>query len=182
MQCTCKCFSPVVLLPPLQARRYAPLMPNFQVTCMLPQHICFCGEVNRRTPREKGFPPLARATCTPYKWHPQWILSWYGMRATCEFGIGGATRVPLRAAREGCVQNTCTCTARELCTLAPFFIRRQVGLAKVHPCTEFRVGVASSKFTLTGGPHVRTSSSPLARAVGCIVSLESRGAHDITWR
>ena len=36
-------FAPVVLLPLLQARRYAPLMPNLQVTCMLPQHICFCG-------------------------------------------------------------------------------------------------------------------------------------------
>ena len=52
--------------------------------------------------------------------------------------------------------------ARALCTLAPFFIRHQVGLAKVHPCTEF--GVASSKFTFTGGPHVKTASSPLARA------------------
>ena len=39
VQCTCKCFAPVVLLAPLQARRYAPLMPNLQVTCMLPQHI-----------------------------------------------------------------------------------------------------------------------------------------------
>ena len=43
VQCTCKCFAPVVLLPPLQATRYARLMPNLQVTCMLPQHICFCG-------------------------------------------------------------------------------------------------------------------------------------------
>ena len=34
----------------------------------------------------------------------------------------------------------------------------------MHPCTEF--GVASSKFTFTGGPHVKTSSSPLARAAG----------------
>ena len=72
--------------------------------------------------------------------------------------------MPLRAARRGCVQNTCTCAARALRTLAPFFIRRQVGLAKVHPCTEF--GVASSKFTFTGGPHVKTASSPLARAAG----------------
>ena len=38
-----QCFAPVVLLPPLQATRYARLMPNLQVTCMLPQHICFCG-------------------------------------------------------------------------------------------------------------------------------------------
>ena len=34
----------------------------------------------------------------------------------------------------------------------------------MHPCTEF--GVASSKFTFTGGPHVKTASSPLARAGG----------------
>ena len=34
----------------------------------------------------------------------------------------------------------------------------------MHPCTEF--GVASSKFTFTGGPHVKTVSSPLARAAG----------------
>ena len=52
----------------------------------------------------------------------------------------------------------------QVCTPAPFFIRRQVGLAKVHPCTEFCV--ASSKFTFTGGPHVKTASSPLARAAG----------------
>ena len=43
-------------------------------------------------------------------------------------------------------------------------MRLQVGLAKVHPCTEF--GVASLKFTFTGGPHVKTASSPLARAAG----------------
>ena len=34
----------------------------------------------------------------------------------------------------------------------------------MHPCTKF--GVASSKFTFTGGPHVKTASSPLARAAG----------------
>ena len=34
----------------------------------------------------------------------------------------------------------------------------------MHPCTEF--GVASSKFAFTGGPHVKTASSPLARAAG----------------
>ena len=34
----------------------------------------------------------------------------------------------------------------------------------MHPCTEF--GVASSKFTFTGGPHVKTTCSPLARAAG----------------
>ena len=34
----------------------------------------------------------------------------------------------------------------------------------MHQCTEF--GVASLKFTFTGGPHVKTASSPLARAAG----------------
>ena len=34
----------------------------------------------------------------------------------------------------------------------------------MHPCTEF--GVASSKFTFTGGPHVKTTCSSLARAAG----------------
>ena len=34
----------------------------------------------------------------------------------------------------------------------------------MHPCTEF--GVASLKFTFTGGPHVKTASSPLPRAAG----------------
>ena len=62
------------------------------------------------------------------------------------------------------MQTTCACTARAKCTSAPFFIRRQVALAQVHPCTEF--GVASLKFTFTGGPHVKTASSPLARAAG----------------
>ena len=32
-----KYFTPVVLLSPLQAKRWPPLIPNLQVTCMLPQ-------------------------------------------------------------------------------------------------------------------------------------------------
>ena len=75
------------------------------------------------------------------------------------------------------MQTTCTCTARAQCTPAPFFIRRQVGLAKVHPCTEF--GVASSKFTFTGGPHVKTASSPLARAAG--TPLERHPQWILSW-
>ena len=43
VQSTYKNFAPVVLLPPLQLKRWAPPMPNLQVTCMLPQHICLCG-------------------------------------------------------------------------------------------------------------------------------------------
>ena len=62
------------------------------------------------------------------------------------------------------MRTTCTCTARAPCTPALFFVLCHVGLAKVHPCTEF--GVAGSKFTFTGGPHVKTASSPLARAAG----------------
>ena len=38
MFCTCSSFCR-----PLKARRYAPLMPNLQVTCMPPQPICICG-------------------------------------------------------------------------------------------------------------------------------------------
>ena len=74
------------------------------------------------------------------------------------------------------MQTTCACTARAQCTLAPFFIRRQVALAKVHPCTEF--GVASSKFTFTGGPHVKTAS-PLARAAG--TPLERHPQWILSW-
>ena len=37
VQCTCKYFTSVVLLSPLQAKRWPPPIPNLQVTCMLPQ-------------------------------------------------------------------------------------------------------------------------------------------------
>ena len=83
---------------------------------------------------------------------------------TCTSGISGAQFWPVVAAKALQVKNICTCTARAQCIPAPFFIRRQVGLAKVYPCTEF--GVPRSKFTFTGGPHVKTASSPLARAAG----------------
>ena len=82
----------------------------------------------------------------------------------CDLRVWDRWNHPCPPQGRGRVQNTCTCTARALCTLGPFFIQRQVGLAKVHPCTEF--GVASLKFTFTGGPHVKTASSPLARAAG----------------
>ena len=36
-------FCTYSLFLPLQAKRWALLMPNLQVTCMLPQLICFCG-------------------------------------------------------------------------------------------------------------------------------------------
>ena len=47
----------------------------------------------------------------------------------------------------------------------------------MHPCTEF--GVAGSKFTFTGGPHVKTASSPLARAAG--TPLERHPLWILSW-
>ena len=47
----------------------------------------------------------------------------------------------------------------------------------MHPCTEF--GVAGSKFTFTGGPHVKTASSPLARAAG--TPLERHPQWILSW-
>ena len=62
-----------------------------------------------------------------------------------QLDISGAYRLACRGGRTTTdAKKNCTCTARAQCTPAPFFIRRQVGLAKVHPCTEF--DVASSKF------------------------------------
>ena len=88
--------------------------------------------------------PLARAAGTPLKRHHQWILSWCSTRVTCEFRICGAHRLTCRGGKKLQVQNICTCIARAQCTPAPFYIRRQVGLVKVYPCTEF--AVPSSKF------------------------------------
>ena len=74
---------------------------------------------------------------------------------------------PVGAAKELQVQNICTCTARAQCIPAPFFIRRQVGLAKVYPCTEF--GVPRSKFPSTEGPLVKkcTYDFPLLARATC---------------
>ena len=47
----------------------------------------------------------------------------------------------------------------------------------MHPCTEF--GVAGSKFAFTGGPHVKTASSPLARAAG--TPLERHPQWILSW-
>ena len=47
----------------------------------------------------------------------------------------------------------------------------------MHPCTEF--GVAGSKFTFTGGPHVKTASSPLARAA--CAPLERHPQRILSW-
>ena len=37
---------------------------------------------------------------TPQERHPQWILSWYSTRVTCEFGFSGCPRLILRGARK----------------------------------------------------------------------------------
>ena len=58
--------------------------------------------------------------------------------------LAARTVWPVGAAKELQVQNICTCTARAQCSPPPSVIRRQVGLSKVHPPTEF--GGASSKF------------------------------------
>ena len=78
-----------------------------------------------------------------------------GEQYTWPASLASAARTvrPVGAAKELQVQNICTCTARAQCIPAPFFIRRKVGLAKVHQHTEF--GGASSKFPYTGGPHVK---------------------------
>ena len=47
----------------------------------------------------------------------------------------------------------------------------------MHPCTE--IGVAGSKFTFTGGSHVKTASSPLARAAG--TPLERHPQWILSW-
>ena len=84
---------------------------------------------------------------------------------------------PVGAAKKQKLQNTCTCTARAHCTPAHYIIRRQVGLAKVHPCTKF--GVPSSKFPKTGGPHVKKSFPPLARAA--CAPLERHPERILSW-
>ena len=84
----------------------------------VPMYRVWCPQLkislNRRTPRQKGFPPLERATCTPQERHPQWILSWHSMHVTCEFGISGASRLTSRCVRISLCTNHlhvhCTCT------------------------------------------------------------------------
>ena len=84
------------------------------------------------------------------------------MHVTCKFGISGAYRLACRGGKrtKGAkhLHVHCTCTMHP----SPFLVRHQVGNAKVHPRTEF--GVASSKFTFTGGPLVKKVFRPLARA------------------
>ena len=44
--------------------------------------------------------PLARAAGTPLEQHPQWILSWYSTRVTCEYGFRNSPRLTSRGARK----------------------------------------------------------------------------------
>ena len=55
--------------------------------------------LNRRTPRQKHYPPPARAAYTPQERYPQWILSWCSMCVNCEFGVVGAPRLTCRCVR-----------------------------------------------------------------------------------
>ena len=55
--------------------------------------------LNRRTPRQKYYPPATRAAYSPQERHPQWILSWYSMHVSCEFRVGGAPRLTCRCVR-----------------------------------------------------------------------------------
>ena len=41
VQRTCKCFAPIAVLVHLQAKRWASLMRNLQVTCILSRRVCF---------------------------------------------------------------------------------------------------------------------------------------------
>ena len=41
VQCTCKCFAPIAVLALIEAKRWSPLMPNLQVTCIEHQSVCF---------------------------------------------------------------------------------------------------------------------------------------------
>ena len=83
--------------------------PTYQVWCRQLKV-----SLNRRTPRQKSFPPLARAACTPQERHPQWISSWNSMHVTCEIGISGASRLFCRCVRIfKCANHLhvhCTCT------------------------------------------------------------------------
>ena len=51
---------------------------------------------------------------------------------------------PAGTAKEHQVKNIFTCTARAQCTLTPYHIRHQVGIAKVYTCAEY--GVLGPKF------------------------------------
>ena len=44
--------------------------------------------------------PLALAAGIPMERYPQWILSWYSTRVTCEFGFSGCPRLTPRGARK----------------------------------------------------------------------------------
>ena len=55
---------------------------------------------HRRTPRQNSFFYPGACSWHPTGTAPQWILSWYSTRVTCEFRICGAPRVTCRAVRK----------------------------------------------------------------------------------
>ena len=93
VHCTCTMHpNPIPYTAP---SRYYQGVPMCRVWCPWPK-VSF----NRRTPRQKKCnPPLARAAGTPQEQYPQWILSWYSIRVTSKFGIGGAAHVTCRCVR-----------------------------------------------------------------------------------
>ena len=99
------------------------------------------------------------------------------MNVTCEFGISGASRLTCRCVRIfKCTNHLrvhCTCTMHP----SPLLHTAPSRPCQGAPCTEF--GVAGSKFTFTGGPHVKTASSPLARAAG--TPLERHPQWILSW-
>ena len=103
--------------------------------------------LNRRTPRQKCFHLLACATCTPKEQHPQWILSWYSVRLTSKFGIGGVAHV------------TCRCVRIFL----QAFTRRHVSRATCRRSTRDRHHHRSGGSTRRSVPRRSRSDQPFGR-------------------
>ena len=103
------------------------------------------GSLHRRTPRQKHYPPAARAAYTPQERHPQWILSWHSTLVTCEFGVGGAPRLTCRCVRifltslDGAARATC-----HLLLINP----------KSAPSSFRRIGESNGASPVTIGPPV----------------------------
>ena len=61
-------------------------LPTYRVWCLWLKI-----SLHRRTPRQKSFPTLARAACTPQERQPQKHICLGCIRVTCKFGVGGAS-------------------------------------------------------------------------------------------
>ena len=64
-------------------------------------------------PTSKTLSACGACSIHPQERHPQWILSWYSMRVTCEFRVGVAPRLTCRCVRiflaslDGAARATC---------------------------------------------------------------------------